>query len=149
MAATTIPTTVTPSNATNLRTKNKSPIRVPNLVDIELKIVTSIKAANATPLLTQTLTSAASAPTAARTMYSPSIIAMIAAEPGLSTRTAHQVKRKPARSPKIFVRYTWAPPLSGIAPPNSAKLAAPVQANTPATAHTTRDAPGDPALMLT
>lgn len=40
----------------------------------------------------------------ARTTYSPKMIAMMAAEPGFSTMTAHHVNKKPAHSPKIFDR---------------------------------------------
>lgn len=40
VTATTMPTTVTPSNATNLKNMNMSPILVPSLVDIQFNKVT-------------------------------------------------------------------------------------------------------------
>ena len=149
VAATTMPVMVIPRRATNLKNMNISPILVPSLVETQFSSVTSASPAHATPLLIHGFTLSTSAPTAARTMYSPKMIAMIAAEPGLSTKTAHHANRNPARSPKILERYAWAPPLSGIAPPSSAKLAAPVHASSPATAQTINEAPGEPAFLLT
>jgi hypothetical protein len=78
------------------------------------------KPAKAMLLLIQELTFSASAPIAARTRYSPIIMDMIALEPGFKTTAAHHVNKNPNSSPKIFDRYTCAPPFKGIAPPNSA-----------------------------
>ena len=99
-----MPMTVTPSNATNLKNMNISPIFVPNLVDIQFRSVTQNNPSNATPLLTHTLTFSASAPTAARTRYSPMMIAMMAVDPGFKTTTAHHVKRNPNSSPNILAK---------------------------------------------
>ncbi len=120
VAATTIPVMVMPRRAMNLKNMKRSPIRVASLVDVQLSRVTPVRPASATPLFIHANAFSASAPTAARTMYSPNMMAMIAAEPGFSTNTALHVKRKPAQSPKILERYTCAPPFKGIAPPNSA-----------------------------
>jgi hypothetical protein len=81
-----------------------SALRVPSLVDTQLSNVTMTSPTRATPLFNHVLASTASAPMTARTRYSPKIIAMMAAEPGFSTMTAHHVKRKPAHSPKILDR---------------------------------------------
>ena len=99
VAATTMPVIMMPKRATNLKNMNTSPIRVPSLVDIQFNVVTTTRPSSATPLLIQVLTSSASAPTTARTMYSPKIIEMMAAEPGLNTKTAHHMNRKPKSSP--------------------------------------------------
>ena len=115
-----MPMTKTPSRATNLRNMKTSALRVPSLVDTQFRAVTTTSPARAMALFSQALASTASAPMAARTRYSPKMMAMMAADPGFSTVTAHQVNRKPAHSPKILDRYTCAPPLSGIAPPSSA-----------------------------
>ncbi len=120
VAATTTPVTVMPKRAMNLKNIKTSPIRVPSFVDMQFNNVTAASPPSATPLLIHALAFSASAPTRARTMYSPKIMEMMAEEPGFRTKTAHQVKRKPANSPNIFDRYTCAPPLRGIAPPNSA-----------------------------
>jgi hypothetical protein len=118
--ATTTPVIATPRSAINLKNMNMSPMRVPSFVDMQFRSVTNTTAPMATPLLIQGLMCSTSAPTNARTVYSPKIMAMIAAEPGLSTHTADQVKRKPMSSPNILARYTCAPPFKGIAPPSSA-----------------------------
>ena len=115
-----MPITVTPSNATNLKNMNMSPILVPSFVDMQFSNVTTNNPTNATDLLIQELTFSASAPMAARTRYSPIMIEIMADDPGFKTITAHHVKRNPKSSPKILDRYTWAPPLRGIAPPSSA-----------------------------
>lgn len=95
-------------------------IRVPSRVETQFRKVTASSPVRATDLLIHTLTVSASAPMAARTRYSPMMMAMMAALPGFSTSTATQVNRNPASSPKILDRYTCAPPLSGMAPPSSA-----------------------------
>ena len=120
VAATTMPVTVTPSNATNLKNMKKSPILVPSFVDTQFRNVTVTRPANATPLFIHVLTLAASAPTTALTIYSPKMREIIAALPGLSTQAAHHVNRKPANSPNILDKYTCAPPFRGMAPPSSA-----------------------------
>jgi hypothetical protein len=104
VTATTMPVTVTPSSATNLRNMRPSLTRVPSLVETQLSSVTAMTPTRATALLTHGLISTASAPRTARTRYSPMMMEMIAALPGLSTSTATQVKRKPASSPKILAR---------------------------------------------
>jgi hypothetical protein len=147
--ATTIPVTVIPNRATNLKNINMSPILVPSFVDMQFSRVTANKPNNATPLLIQALTFSASAPIAALTRYSPMIIDIMAVEPGFNTITAHHVNKNPNNSPNIFDRYTCAPPFKGIAPPNSAYEEAPVHASMPAIAHTINAAPGDPAFALT
>jgi N-glycosylase/DNA lyase len=111
---------VTPSNATNLKNMNISPILVPNFVETQFNNVTESKPTKATLLFTHTLMFSASAPIAARTRYSPMMMDIIAVDPGFKTITAHHVKRNPNSSPKILARYTCAPPLSGIAAPSSA-----------------------------
>ncbi len=105
MAATITPVTVMPNNATNLKNMSKSPVLTANLVDMQFISVTSVNPVNATPLLTKSLAFSAFAPMAARTTYSPKMIAMMADEPGFSTNTAHQVNEKPASSPNIFDKY--------------------------------------------
>lgn len=102
--ATTMPVTVTPSNAINLRNMSQSLTFVPSFVETQLSSVTETRATMATALLTQGLRLSASAPMAARTRYSPMMMAMMAALPGFSTSTATQVKRKPAISPMILAR---------------------------------------------
>jgi hypothetical protein len=102
--ATTMPITVTPSNATNLKYMNMSPILVPNFVDIQFNNVTPKSPTSATDLLIQLLTFSASAPIAARTRYSPIMMDMMAEDPGFKTITAHHVKRNPKSSPKILDR---------------------------------------------
>jgi len=120
VAATTIPITVTPSNATNFKNMSISFMRVPSRVETLFKNVTSATPTSATPLFTQIFTVSASAPITARTRYSPMIMAIIAALPGFSTSTATHVNKNPANSPKILDKYTCGPPFNGIAPPNSA-----------------------------
>ena len=102
--ATTIPIIVTPSKAINLKNINMSPTRVPTFVDTQFMNVTANSPNNATALLIQGLTLSASAPTIARTRYSPKIIAIMAVEPGFSTTTAHHVNKNPNSSPNIFDR---------------------------------------------
>jgi hypothetical protein len=99
-----MPITVTASKAKNFRNMKTSALLVPSFVDTQLSSVTSTSPTKATPLFNHVLASTASAPITARTRYSPKIIAIMAAEPGFSTTTAHHVKRKPAHSPKIFDR---------------------------------------------
>lgn len=62
---------------------------------------------------------------------------------------AVQANRKETSGPYEYARYAWAPPLSGIADPNSAKLPAPVHANKPDTIHTAKLAPTLLALATT
>ena len=149
VAATTMPVTVMARRPRNLKNMKKSALLVPSFVLVQFIAVTKNSPAIAMPLLIQGEASMLSAPIMALSMYSPKIIAMIAAEPGLRTVTAHHVKRNPAHSPNILLKYTCAPPLSGIAPPNSAYEAAPVHASNPAIAQTTNAAPRDPTLLLT
>lgn len=94
-------TTVTPSNATNFQNMSMSLMRVPTRVETQLRKVTTPMPTRATVLLTHGLTSS-SAPTMVRTKYSPMMMAMMAALPGLRTRTATHVKRKPAISPNVL-----------------------------------------------
>jgi hypothetical protein len=79
-------------------------IRVPRRVETQFKTVTINNPTNATPLLIHGLTISASAPTTALTKYSPMIMAMMAALPGFKTKTATQVNKNPANSPKILDR---------------------------------------------
>jgi hypothetical protein len=102
--ATTTPIIATPSNAMNFMNMNISPILVPSFVDMQFNNVTANKPPRATLLLTQPLTSSASAPTAALTKYSPNMIEIMAVPPGFKTITAHHMNRKPVSSPKIFDR---------------------------------------------
>jgi hypothetical protein len=102
--ATTTPRTVTKSKATNLRNMSKSLTLVLTLVDTQLRNVTIARPTSATILLIHGLMSCASAPRIALVRYSPIIMLMMAALPGLSTNTATHVKRKPANSPKILAR---------------------------------------------
>lgn len=104
VTATTMPVTVTPMRATNLKNIRRSPMRVAILVEMQLKRVTARSPPKATPLLIHGLTCTTSAPTNARTTYSPKIIAIIAADPGFNTSTAHHVKRNPVNSPNILER---------------------------------------------
>jgi hypothetical protein len=55
-----------------------------------------------------------------RLIYSAKMMAMMAADPGLSAVIAVQEKRKAESGPKIWCRYAYAPPLRGIADPSSA-----------------------------
>ena len=127
----------------------KSELLVPNFVLVQLISVTNASPPIAMPLLIHGEASMLFAPVSAVSMYSPKMIAMIAALPGFKTVTAHHVNRNPAHSPNILLKYTCAPPFNGIAPPNSAYEAAPVQASKPAIAQTMSAAPRDPALELT
>ena len=102
--ATTMPMTKTPRSATNFRNMKTSALRVPSFVETQFIAVTTTSPASAIPLFSHALASTASAPMTARTRYSPKMMAMMAAEPGLRTVTAHQVNRKPAHSPKILER---------------------------------------------
>ena len=102
--ATTMPKTVTPINAMNLKIIKTSADLVAILVEMELRNVTRSRPPSATPLFIQMLASAASGPMTARTMYSPKIMAIIAADPGLSTQTVHQLYRKPTSGPNILAR---------------------------------------------
>ncbi len=102
--ATTTPITVTPSNATNFKNISMSFSLVPSLVDTQLRKVTRNSPTRATDLLIQGLMVSASAPITARTRYSPMMMEMMAALPGLRTSTATQVNRNPASSPKILDR---------------------------------------------
>ena len=104
VAATTIPVTVTPRSAMNFMNMKMSALRVPTFVETQFNNVTKTRPAKATVLFSQSLASAASAPIMARTRYSPKMIAMMAAEPGFSTQTAHQVNKNPAHSPNVFER---------------------------------------------
>lgn len=104
VTATTMPTTVTPIRATNLRNMRKSLTRVPTLVETQLRNVTAKMPTSATALLIQGLMVSASAPMMARTKYSPMIMAMMAALPGLSTSRATHEKRKPASSLNVLAR---------------------------------------------
>jgi len=115
-----MPVTVTPINATNFKNMSISFKRVPSRVETQFKKVTRNKPTRATDLLIHGLIVSASGPITARTRYSPIMMAMIAAPPGLRTNTATQVKRKPHISPNILERYTCGPPLRGMAPPSSA-----------------------------
>lgn len=99
-----MPMTVTPSRATNLRNMSMSFTRVPSRVDKQFIKVTRNRPTSATPLLTQGLMVSASAPIKALTRYSPMMMEMMAELPGFSTRSATQVKRNPAISPKILDR---------------------------------------------
>jgi hypothetical protein len=104
VAATTIPITVTPSNATNFKNMSMSFNRVPIRVETQFKNVTSASPTSATDLSTQIFTVSASAPMKARTRYSPMMMEIIAALPGFSTSTATHVNKNPANSPKILDR---------------------------------------------
>lgn len=53
----------------------------------------------ATPLLIHELASSASAPMTARTRYSPNMMAMMPAEPGLITQTVNQLYKNPTMFP--------------------------------------------------
>jgi hypothetical protein len=55
-----------------------------------------------------------------RSTYSAKMIAMIAAEPGFKATIAVHENRKDHNGPNIWCKYAYAPPLSGIADPNSA-----------------------------
>jgi len=99
-----MPVTVTPTNAMNFINMSRSLVRVASRVETEFRKVTTSSPTTAIDLLIHGLTVSASAPTTARTRYSPMMMAMMAAPPGLMTSTATQVKRKPASSPIILAR---------------------------------------------
>jgi hypothetical protein len=81
--------------------------------------------------------------------YSPNIMAMIAALPGLRIMSAVHENRKDGNGPNMWLRYAWEDPFKGMALPNSAYDAAPVQANSHAQSQTTSDMSTDPACELT
>ncbi|KAL8284909.1 hypothetical protein RB597_002133 [Gaeumannomyces tritici] len=97
-----MPVTVTPIKAINFRNMSASFSRVPSRVETQFRNVTRARPTSATDLPTQGFIVSASAPMKARTKYSPMMIAMMAALPGLSTSTATHEKRKPDSSPMIL-----------------------------------------------
>lgn len=99
-----MPVTVTPSNAINFKNMSVSLTRVPSFVDVQLRKVTTNSPARPTDLLIQGLMVSASAPMAARTMYSPMMMEMMAELPGFRTNTADHMKRNPQISWKIFAK---------------------------------------------
>lgn len=112
VTATAKPVIAMQRRARNLKNMKRSLARVVSLVDMQLRAVTRARARSDIPLLIHMMlmlvlgsgSAEVDAGEKARTMYSPKIMAMMAAEPGFKTKTEDQVKRKPKRSPKILER---------------------------------------------
>ncbi|KUI71600.1 hypothetical protein VM1G_11757 [Cytospora mali] len=111
-----MPVMVTPSNAINFMNISMSFTRVPSFVETQLRKVTKKSPTSPTDLLIQGLMVSASAPMAARTMYSPMMMEIMAELPGFRTKTADHMKRNPHISWNIFASYypddessTWRP----------------------------------------
>ena len=98
--------------ARNLKNMKRSPVRVVSFVDIQLSAVTKARARREIPFMVHIVPTLVlgrgsadfEEGAKARTTYSPNIMAIMAAEPGLRTKTEDHVKRKPNISPKIFER---------------------------------------------
>ncbi len=95
--------------AKNLKNMKPSPMRVASFVDKQLRRATRVRARREMPFSIQIILGLVfevdvELGEKARTMYSPKMMAMMAAEPGLRTKTEDHVKRKPKRSPKILER---------------------------------------------
>lgn len=112
VTATIRPVMAMDKRARNLKNMKRSLARVVSLVDMQLRVVTRARARREMPLLIHMMLMLVSGRGSAEvdegakawTIYSPKMMAMMAAEPGLRTKTEHQVKRKPKRSPNILER---------------------------------------------
>jgi len=149
-----MPITVIASSVPTFKNSIPSLNLVVSLVEMIFSAVTRRKHSTAVSLFAHILGSSASLsalklPSSTRLIYSPDMMAIIAAPPGFNTVTAVHENKNPAISPQQCRRYTPLPPFKGIAPPSSAYDAAPVHASTPATAHTINDTPGDGTWLLT
>ena len=125
VAATMIPMIVMANRLPTFRNSSESDSRVVSLVESIFSAVTKDKHKKAISLFAHSDGSTASAsavndPVTTLLMYSPDMIAMIAAPPGFNTMTAVHEYKNPINSPKQYRKYTPLPPFKGIAPPNSA-----------------------------